>query len=173
MFKVKPVAGARGYLFGLFQNGQMVYENYRDTRQLNPNGEFVLTQSNPAHAKFHAGNMTLMVRAQVNGKWTDARTITVTLKQRIFLPQITTTWPATLKEGRFFVLTGNNFGNSGGVKLYKSGVAYNATVYYWSNNTIFAAIPANFSTYRTYNVGIQVNTPNNKQSPIVYRSVSK
>src|SRR5437763_1778065 len=30
MFKVQPVAGASGYLFGLFQDNVMVYENWRD-----------------------------------------------------------------------------------------------------------------------------------------------
>lgn len=86
MFKVNRVASASGYLFGLFQDGQMVYENYRDTKKLSTNGEFALSPSNPAHNRFHTGNMTVMVRALVNGRWTDARTITITLKPRVSLP---------------------------------------------------------------------------------------
>lgn len=61
----------------------MVYENYRDTQTLSPNGEFALWENNPAHARFKAGKVTVMIRAMVNGRWSDARTITITLKPRI------------------------------------------------------------------------------------------
>lgn len=81
-FKVKPVSGASGYLFGLFQNGVMIYENYRDTKQLSTNGEFALGASDPVHVNFHTGEMKVMIRALVSGQWTDARTITITLKPR-------------------------------------------------------------------------------------------
>ncbi|MCL5746856.1 MAG: hypothetical protein M1277_01060 [Patescibacteria group bacterium] len=82
MFKVKPIAGATGYLFGLFQDGVMTYENYRDTGTLSANGEFALWPDNPAHAKFHTGAVTVMVRALVNNQWTDARQITIYLEPR-------------------------------------------------------------------------------------------
>lgn len=82
MFKVKPVEGASGYLFGLFQDNTMVYENYRDTKTLSSNGEFALWESNPAHAKFHLGEVKVMIRALVNNQWTDAREITINLKSR-------------------------------------------------------------------------------------------
>lgn len=82
MFKVKPVEGASGYLFGLFQDGQMTYENYRDTRTLSSNGEFALWESNSGHAKFHAGDVQVWVRALVRNQWTDARIITINLKPR-------------------------------------------------------------------------------------------
>lgn len=86
MFKVQSVAGAR-YLFGLFQDGQMIYENYRDDKTLSPNGEFVLSESNPAHAKFKAGPVKVMIRAMVNNKWSDAQTININLRPRqISLP---------------------------------------------------------------------------------------
>lgn len=83
MFKVKLVAGATGYLFGLFQDGTMVYENWRDNQTLSPNGEFALWEDNPAHAKFHAGAVRVMVRASINGSWSDARTINITLRSRL------------------------------------------------------------------------------------------
>ena len=83
MFKVRPVAGATGYLFGLFQNNVMIYENLRDTKKLSPNGEFALRESDPFHNKFKAGSVKVMVRAMVGGKWTDAREITVTLRPRV------------------------------------------------------------------------------------------
>lgn len=82
MFKVTKVEGASGYLFGLFQNGEMIYENYRDAKTLSSNGEFALWESNPAHAKFKIGEVKVMIRALVNNKWTDAREITIILKPR-------------------------------------------------------------------------------------------
>lgn len=82
MFKITQTPGASGYLFGLFQDGLMVYENYRDTQTLSPNGEFVLRESNPAHARFHAGAVTVMIRGLVNGQWTEAREITIMLRPR-------------------------------------------------------------------------------------------
>lgn len=92
MFKVKPVLeptpGPQGYLFGFFQNGVMVYENWRDDKQLSVNGEFVITPSNPYHAKFQAGKVTVMVRAIFHGQWTDTRIINITLKPRIVQPTL-------------------------------------------------------------------------------------
>lgn len=82
MFKVNLVAGASGYLFGLFQDGQMVYENYRDTRTLSSNGEFALWENNPFHTKFHTGPLSVWVRALINNQWTEARIITINLRPR-------------------------------------------------------------------------------------------
>lgn len=82
MFKVTRIEGASGYLFGLFQDDIMVYENYRDAKTLSADGEFALWEGNPAHAKFKAGEIKVMIRALVNNEWTDARTITITLKPR-------------------------------------------------------------------------------------------
>lgn len=82
MFKVQPVKGASGYLFGLFQDGVMVYENYRDTKTLSANGEFALWEADPFHANFRAGEIQVWIRAYVNNQWTDARIITVILKPR-------------------------------------------------------------------------------------------
>ncbi|MDO8573697.1 MAG: hypothetical protein Q7R77_03010 [Candidatus Daviesbacteria bacterium] len=80
MFKVKPVQGASGYLFGLFQNDVMVYENYRDTGNLSLDGEFSLLESNPAHVNFQSGQVEVMIRALINGNWSEARKITLTLR---------------------------------------------------------------------------------------------
>lgn len=82
MFKVKPVSSASGYLFGLFQDQVMVYENYRDHRILSSNGEFAVWESNPYHNKFHKGELKVMVRTLINGQWSDAREITVQLRPR-------------------------------------------------------------------------------------------
>lgn len=82
MFKVQPVEGASGYLFGLFQDGGVIFDNYRDGKYLSSNGEFALWESSPFHAKFHSGEMRVTIRALVNGMWTEAREITVILKSR-------------------------------------------------------------------------------------------
>lgn len=81
MFKVNPVPGASGYLFGFFQDGKMVFENYRDLHTLSST-EFAIWENMPAHNKFHAGNVDVYIRALVNGRWTDARVITITLRPR-------------------------------------------------------------------------------------------
>lgn len=90
IFRVKPVAGASGYLFGLFQNGIMVYENYRDTGYLNGT-DFALWESNPAHNKFKTGEVKVMIRAMINNQWTDAREITIYLKTRGSSQEVVTT----------------------------------------------------------------------------------
>lgn len=82
MFKVKHIEEASGYLFDLFQDGKLVYENYRDGGQLSLNGEFALWDADPVHANFHAGNLVVTMRALVKGQWTDTRTINLILKPR-------------------------------------------------------------------------------------------
>lgn len=82
MFKVKPITGASGYLFGFFQNGAMIFENQRDNKTLSSDGEFAIWESDPAHVKFQLGTVKVMIRALVNNSWTDAREITITLKPR-------------------------------------------------------------------------------------------
>lgn len=79
MFKVKPVNNASGYLFGFFQNNDMIYENYRDNRTLSSNGEFAVWESNTFHNKFKLGKVKVLIRALVNNQWTDAREITIIL----------------------------------------------------------------------------------------------
>ncbi len=82
MFKVTTRSDASGYLFGLFQDNVMVYENYRDTGLLSTNGEFALWENNPVHAKFHAGQLKVMIRSLVNNNWSNARTIYINLQPR-------------------------------------------------------------------------------------------
>ncbi|OHA63176.1 MAG: hypothetical protein A2842_00085 [Candidatus Wildermuthbacteria bacterium RIFCSPHIGHO2_01_FULL_48_25] len=78
IFKAKPVAGAR-YLFGFFQDGAMVYENWRDNQQLSSNGEFIITPSNSFYSKLKEGNAQVWVRAWLNNQWSEARVITIKL----------------------------------------------------------------------------------------------
>lgn len=82
MFKVKPISGASGYSFGFSQNGTQIFENQRDIGKLSPDGEFAIWESDPAHAKFKAGEVKVSIRALVNNSWSDAREITIILKPR-------------------------------------------------------------------------------------------
>lgn len=82
MFKVKPIEGATGYLFALFQDGGVVYDNYRDGKYLSSNGEFALWENNPFHARFHSGEVRVSIRAYINNQWTEAREITIILRPR-------------------------------------------------------------------------------------------
>ena len=84
MFKVKPMRGASPYLylFGLFQDNVMVYENWRDDRQLSVGGEFAVHPDNPYHSKFHEGDLRVMIRALIGGEWSDARTLNLKLVPR-------------------------------------------------------------------------------------------
>jgi hypothetical protein len=77
-FRVTSVVGASGYLFGFFQNGAMVWENYRDEGHLSGT-EYSILPRTRAHASFHSGQVDVWVRALVNGAWTDARIITIYL----------------------------------------------------------------------------------------------
>ncbi|MDA1337388.1 MAG: peptidoglycan-binding domain-containing protein [bacterium] len=89
-FKIKPVAGAFGYLFGFFQNGVMVYENWRDDRTLNKTGEFTIWPSNPFYSKIQAGDLQVWVRTWVNNQWSEARIITIKLvSSTVSIPSIT------------------------------------------------------------------------------------
>jgi len=79
MFKVTSVPGASGYLWGFFQNGVMVWENYRDEGQLH-GVRYDIGPSHPAYGILQPGAVTVMVRALVNGQWTNAAVITITLQ---------------------------------------------------------------------------------------------
>jgi hypothetical protein len=81
LFKVKPVPGASGYLWGFFQGGEMVWENYRNERKLSGT-EYGIQPGTSAHKKFVKGKVAVWVRGLVNGKWTDPTIITVRLKPR-------------------------------------------------------------------------------------------
>lgn len=79
MFKVTPVYGASGYLFGFFQNGRMVWENYRDEYELSGT-EYAVHPDNPGHNMFRPGPVDVWVRALVDDRWTEATIITIYLR---------------------------------------------------------------------------------------------
>lgn len=158
MFKVKPVAGASGYLFGLFQNNVMVYENYRDNKTLSSNGEFVLGTSNPFHAKFQAGKVDVMIRAMVNGRWSDARTINITLKPRVVITPLAVT-SITPSSGIFSAIVnvyGSGFDNKkGSVTFYNKAnqAVAGAPILGWYDGGIKFRVPA--VTKGSYQIEIQ------------------
>lgn len=80
MLKVKTISKSEGYLFGLFQDGNMVYENLRDGGSLSFDGEFALHPENPFHAKFHEGEVKVQVRVLSRGQWSPPLEIKFYLK---------------------------------------------------------------------------------------------
>jgi competence ComEA-like helix-hairpin-helix protein len=78
LFKVKPVPSAEGFLWGFFQNGEMVWENYRDEGILSGD-EYGIHPGTLAHSRFVPGPLEVWVRASINGQWTDATVITIHL----------------------------------------------------------------------------------------------
>ena len=75
--EVSPVAGASGYLYGFFQDGSAVWENYANEHQLSGT-EYSVPPS--GHAAFHPGPLDIWVRAYVNNQWTEASIVKVTLR---------------------------------------------------------------------------------------------
>lgn len=75
---VDPVEGSSGYLYGFFQNNSMVWENYANERQLSGT-EYTIAANTPAHAAIKPGPLQIWARASVNGAWTDATILNVTL----------------------------------------------------------------------------------------------
>lgn len=79
LFRVQPIPSAEGFLWGFFQNGVMVWENYRDEGILSGD-EYGIHPSTLAHSKFVPGPVEVWVRASINGQWTDAAVITIHLR---------------------------------------------------------------------------------------------
>ncbi len=78
LFRVQPMTGATGYLWGFFQDGALVWENQRDEGQLSTN-EYAIYPHTLAHSKFVPGDVEVWVRAVVGGQYTDATIITIHL----------------------------------------------------------------------------------------------
>jgi len=105
-FQVQPIPYAGGFLWGFSQNDALIWENFRDTGKLDGN-IYNIPQDSLAHTKFQPGNVDVIVRAQINGQWTDATIITIKLdvfsKPTIF-PANTPT-PIGLPSGGIILLT--------------------------------------------------------------------
>jgi hypothetical protein len=85
VFKVKPVEGASEYLWGFFQGGKMVWENYADERKLSGT-EYSIQPGTSAHKRFVEGDVDVWVRGLVDEKWTDATIITIRLQPKAAPP---------------------------------------------------------------------------------------
>lgn len=81
LFKITPVEGADGYLWGFFQNGVMVWENFRDEGELS-GVEYGIYEESLAHSQFVPGYAEVWVRASIYGEWTEPTVITIYLEPR-------------------------------------------------------------------------------------------
>lgn len=116
LLKVQPMANAQGYLWGFFQNGVMVWENWRDENSLSSN-EYSIWEGGLAHSKFVVGDVQIWVRAKINEQWTDATVITIHLRPRARL----LVNYATGQPGSYFNFTGTNFPVNGVTTLIVNG----------------------------------------------------
>lgn len=93
LFRVQPMANASNYLWGFFQNGVLVWENWRDEQRLSIN-EYGIYPNTLAHSKFIPGDVQVWVRGIIDGQYTDATIITIHLvpltnePSRTYLPLI-------------------------------------------------------------------------------------
>jgi hypothetical protein len=78
VFRVRAVKGATGYLYGFNQNATWVWENYHNEHVLSGT-EYIMSVGSPAHAAIGLGSLQVWIRALVNGQWTDATIINVTV----------------------------------------------------------------------------------------------
>lgn len=78
LFRVLPIDHADWYQWSFFQNGELVWENYRDEGFFSPN-EYGIHEDGVAHTRLSCGNMDVVVRASIDGTWTNAVVITVVL----------------------------------------------------------------------------------------------
>lgn len=77
-FNVWPVGGADGYLWGIWQNGILVWENVRDGGGVNSNA---YTFPNYIRNRLRPGQVTVTVRGRICGSYTNGMgSITVTLR---------------------------------------------------------------------------------------------
>jgi len=82
MFKVEPIAYADGFLWGFIQNGELVWENSRDEGKLGGNTYNIL-EGHTACSLIKPGELEVLVRAEINGEYTEAARRTVI----IFIPE--------------------------------------------------------------------------------------
>ncbi len=78
LFKLHPVEGADGYLWGFKQDGLLMWENQRDEGRVSSD-EYRIEAGTLAHARLHPGAVEVLVRARICGAWTAAGTIMIEL----------------------------------------------------------------------------------------------
>ena len=77
--EVEKVEGARGYLFGFFQEGKMVWENLKDENKLSETS-YVIKPGTDSWKALKPGKMQVWCRAAVGREWTAPAKIEVTLE---------------------------------------------------------------------------------------------
>jgi hypothetical protein len=76
VFEVRPVTGATGYLWGFFQQGKAVWENYHNEGVLSGT-RYQIDPGTAGHNAIKPGTLQVWVRALINGDWTDATILDV------------------------------------------------------------------------------------------------
>lgn len=117
-----------------------------------------------------AGNYLLEIQTSDNRK-SNKVNFTVTAAQ----PQIQNIFPVRLKAGRYFIISGKDFGNNGRVYFYKASsaaIAGSAIIRYWSDSYIIGQIPS-LPGNQIYGIQIRSTALGNRDSSLVYRYISK
>jgi hypothetical protein len=78
-FKVEAITASQGFLWGFFQNGEMIWENFRDEGVLSTN-EYTISSGSMIQKKFSPGPLTVEVRAFINNEWKEANRQTLTIE---------------------------------------------------------------------------------------------
>lgn len=78
VFEAQPVDGASGYLWGFFQGGEAVWENYANEGALSGT-TYRIEPGTAAHQAIKPGALQIWVRGNVDGLWTDATIVDVTV----------------------------------------------------------------------------------------------
>jgi hypothetical protein len=78
VLEVRPVDGATGYLWGFFQNGKAVWENYANEHVLSGT-TYTIAPGSAAHEAIKPGALQIWIRGLVGGQWTDATIVDVAL----------------------------------------------------------------------------------------------
>lgn len=85
LFRVGAIAGATSYEWSFFQNGQMVWQNWRDEGRYSDRG-YEIWPGTKGHTRFWLGSAEVAVRALVNGTWTDYTRKTILITPPISMP---------------------------------------------------------------------------------------
>jgi hypothetical protein len=85
LFQVSAVADATGYEWSFFQNGGMVWQNWRDEGHYSGR-DYGIHPGTRSHARLTLGPVEVAVRAQVGGVWTDYARQTIFLTGPLGVP---------------------------------------------------------------------------------------
>ena len=80
LFKIYPVTDSKGYLWGFFQNGELIWENSRDEDEIS-GAEYDILSDEHAHTHFVPGSVEIWVRAWLGNEWSEATILTIELRE--------------------------------------------------------------------------------------------